>query len=141
MIEEQPETVFDPIRQHRVKLTPEERVRQAMVYTLVHTYGYPPELIANEVSITVGKVSRRCDTVVYSRERLPLMILEYKAPSVPLTQEVITQAFQYNSVLRVPFIVITNSLQIAVYRVGYDGDKTKQLPELPGYRTLINHTS
>ena len=138
MSAELPGTIFDPIRQQRVKLTPEERVRQAMVYTLIHSYGYPPELMANEACITVGKVSRRWDTVVYSRERRPLMILEYKAPSVPLTQDVVVQAFQYNSVLCVPVIVLTNGHELLAYHIGYDGAPTTQLPELPSYAALLS---
>ncbi len=137
MSEEEHLTVFDPIRRQRVRLTPEERVRQAMVHALVHDYGYPPELMANEVTITVGKVTRRCDTVVYSRDRTPLMILEYKAPRVDLNEKVVLQAFQYNSVLCVPVIVLANGPRILAYRIGYNGDSTTLLSDFPSYEALL----
>ena len=57
MKSDQRPTVFDPIRQKRVALTPEERVRQAVVRFLLIQLGYPPSRLANEYTITVGKPS------------------------------------------------------------------------------------
>ncbi|WP_288171950.1 type I restriction enzyme HsdR N-terminal domain-containing protein, partial [Porphyromonas sp. CAG:1061] len=63
--------IYDPIRKKEVPLTPEERVRQAVVHLLTHQLDYPPTLIANEYTITVGKLSRRCDTVVFTPQLQP----------------------------------------------------------------------
>ncbi len=137
MIPEEKAMVFDPIRKKRVALTPEEYVRQAMVHHLITWLHYPISYISNEYSITMGKLSRRCDTVVFDSTLSPLMVLEYKAPEVPITQKVIEQAFQYNSVLRVPFICLSNSIVTYVYRIGYHGDATIQLPQIPTYEELL----
>lgn len=130
------ESVFDPIREIWVKLTPEERVRQAFVYHLIHQCGYPKELIRNEETIILGKVQRRCDTVVYSTQRSPLMIIEYKAKHVSLTSKVIEQIFCYNSVLGVPYVVITNGIQLVILKVGYGSTPTEQLSTIPPYSSL-----
>lgn len=130
-------SIFDPIRQRWVACTPEERVRQAFVQMLVARLGYPSSLIANEQSITVGQLHRRCDTVVYDRRLCPLMVVEYKNPSVPLSQEVVEQVFRYNSVLGVPIVTISNGTSTVVFRVGYGGAPTTQLATLPTYTDLL----
>ena len=137
MKSDQRPTVFDPIRQKRVALTPEERVRQAVVRFLLIQLGYPPSRLANEYTITVGKLSKRCDTVVFGDSLQPLMILEYKAPHIPLTINVIEQAWQYNSALGVPYVCLTNGRITLVYHVGYDGLDTTELPTLPTYQELL----
>lgn len=135
--EERP-TVFDPIRQKRVTLTPEERVRQAVVHFLLTHLGYPPARLANEYTITVGKLSRRCDTVVFDETLRPLMVLEYKAPHIPLSQAVVEQAWQYNSALGVPYICLSNGKSTLIYRIGYDGLQTTQLATIPTYQELCS---
>ena len=44
-------TIFDPVRQKYVALTPEEWVRQHFVNYLITRKSYPKELLANEVLV------------------------------------------------------------------------------------------
>lgn len=131
------DTIFDPIREKEVPLTPEERVRQMMVHFLIQELNYPKSRIANEYTISVGKLTRRCDTIVFDSQFNPLLVFEYKAPYVPLTQQVVEQVFQYNSALRVPYICISNGKYTIIYRIGYDGLPTELLPGIPSYETLL----
>jgi len=50
--------VFDPLRRRWLMLTPEEWVRQHFVAHLVSDRGYPPALMANEVSIRLNGMLR-----------------------------------------------------------------------------------
>lgn len=133
-------TVYDPLRRKEVALTPEEGVRQGIVRHLIDKLGYPPELMGNEVALRVGKLSRRCDTLVVAPDQSPLMIIEYKAPSIRLSDAVLEQIYRYNSVLRVPVLVITNGRSIYAYLVGYDGEDTRLLSRLPSYSELLTLT-
>lgn len=104
--------VFDPLRGRAVALTPEEWVRQHFAAYLTGPLGYPRELTANEVSLRLNGTLRRCDTVVFSREGLrPLVIVEYKAPSIPVTQRVFDQIARYNLVHRAPCLMVSNGLR------------------------------
>lgn len=104
--------IQDVLRQKFVALTPEEWVRQHFVHFLVEQKGYPSALMANEVAVTLNGMSRRCDTVVYSKEGLkPLMIVEYKRPDVEITQRVFEQICRYNMVLEVEWLVVSNGMQ------------------------------
>lgn len=129
-------TVFDPLRRRRVRLTPEEWVRQHFTSFLIHHKGYPAGLLGNEVSISLNGMSRRCDSVLFGMDRQPRMIIEYKAPTVALTQRVFDQVWRYNTVLRVEWLIVSNGLQHVVCHL----DKTKGtydfLPQVPEYENL-----
>lgn len=129
--------VFDPLRQKYVALTPEEWVRQHFVAHLVRNLGYPAALLANEVSITLNSMSRRCDTVLYSREGLrPVAIMEYKAPDVTVGQKVFDQIVRYNMVLHVPWLFVSNGLRHFCCHVDYVARQCRFLPDLPDFSSL-----
>ena len=89
--------IFDILRRKFVALTPEEWVRQNFVHYLIEHKGYSQTLMANEVSLTLNGMTRRCDTVLYTQEGLrPRMIIEYKRPDVEITQRVFNQICRYN---------------------------------------------
>lgn len=128
--------VFDPQRRRYVALTPEEWVRQHFVQYLVRYKGYPPSLIANEVEISVGGKRLRADTVLYDSRLLPRMVIEYKAPHVRLSQEVVSQIASYNSLLRAPYITVSNGRQhLCLRRDGVTG-RYALLRGVPGYAEL-----
>lgn len=113
--------VFDRLRRQYVRLTPEEWVRQHVVYYLIEHKHYPAGLLANEVCITLGPVRRRCDTVLYDTFLQPQMILEYKAPSVKISQKTFDQIMRYNLALKVPWLIISNGLQHFCCRIDEQG--------------------
>lgn len=97
---------------HRwVRLTPEEWVRQQLLHRLVEQYGYPASLIAVEAAIMVGEAKKRCDAVVYDHAMKPLVLIECKAETVPLTQKTLDQAITYNRKLHVPYLLLCNGVQ------------------------------
>ncbi|MBQ4394811.1 MAG: type I restriction enzyme HsdR N-terminal domain-containing protein [Paludibacteraceae bacterium] len=97
---------------HRwVRLTPEEWVRQQLLHRLVEQYGYPASLIAVEAAIMVGDAKKRCDAVVYDHAMQPLVLIECKAETVPLTQKTLDQAITYNRKLHVPYLLLCNGVQ------------------------------
>ncbi len=128
--------VFDILRRRRVTLTPEEWVRQHFVHYLINELGYPAELLANEVSLSLNGMQRRCDSVLYDLHARPRMIIEYKAPSVPLTQQVFDQISRYNIVMRVRYLIVSNGLTHYCCRVDYESATYQFLREIPPYAQL-----
>jgi type I site-specific restriction endonuclease len=129
--------IYDPVRQKKVALTPEEWVRQQFVNYLITEKNYPKERIANEVTVSLNGMTRRCDTVVYNQFLEPIAIVEYKAPSVPVTQEVFEQITRYNSCLRVGILIVTNGLEHYCCRIDFAASTWSYLKEIPGYESLI----
>lgn len=128
--------IFDQVRKRYVALTPEEWVRQHFVAYLLSEKGYPQELIANEITIKLNGTSKRCDTVVYDTYLSPLVIVEYKAPSVPITQTVFDQIVRYNMVLKVPYLIVSNGLSHYCCRINYETQTWSFLREIPTYHQV-----
>ena len=123
-------------RRKYVRLTPEELVRQTTLQLLEDQYGFPHGLIGVEVPIEVAGLKKRCDAIVYNQQMQPLMLLEFKAPTVPLTQEVFDQAAIYNRHLQVPYLMLCNGQNSIVAQVL---EKQYQfLPVIPIYSKLLN---
>mgnify|MGYP003473229950 CR=1 FL=1 len=99
--------VYDPLRRRYVALTPEEWVRQHFIHHLIADLGYPAALMANEVQLHVGRKSLRADSVLYNRGLSPRMIIEYKAPTVTITQKVFDQIMAYNLQFKAPYLVVS----------------------------------
>ena len=74
--------ILDVLRRKFITLTPEEWVRQHFVHFLIEHKGYPASLLANEIQLKCGDKVLRADSVLYSRELQPRMIIEYKAPHI-----------------------------------------------------------
>ena len=128
--------IFDCLRGKYVAMTPEENVRQMFVRHLIDGKRYPAGLMGNEIAINQNGRERRCDTVVFDRRGCPLMIVEYKAPSVKITQEVFSQIYRYNTVLRVKYLTVCNGRQLFCCRVDYDANKAVFLKDVPCYDDL-----
>ena len=122
--------VFDPVRRRWVALTPEEWVRQNILLRLHCEGGYPLEVMQVEGSITVNGMTRRCDIVVYD-DGQPWMIVECKKSEIPITQKVCDQACRYNTVLRVPYLMLTNGRQEVIIAVDFERGCLRQCLEIP----------
>ena len=125
--------ILDIIRRQYVALTPEEWVRQHFVHFLINHKGFPHSLMANEVQLKLNGMSRRCDTVVYDRTLRPRVIVEYKAPTVNITQQVFDQICRYNMVLQVDYLIVSNGLSHYCCKVDYATRSYTFLREVPAY--------
>ncbi len=128
--------IFDFIRRKYVSLTPEEWVRQHFVHFLINHKGYPAELIANETELRCGQKKLRCDSVLYGADAQPRMIMEYKAPTVAITQKVFSQISAYNMLLRVDYLVVSNGLNHYCCKMDYDRGTYIFLKDIPEYADL-----
>lgn len=128
--------IWDPIRRIWVPLTPEEKVRQAFVSYLINYKGYPLSHIANEQAIDLNGMSRRCDSVIYDKTGQPKVIVEYKAPTVNITQKVFDQIARYNLVLHVDYLIVSNGLKHYCIKMEYPTGKSTFLQDIPSYADL-----
>ncbi len=133
---EKPE-IFDFLRRRFVALTPEEWVRQHFTHWLVEHKGYPQALLGNEIELRIGEKRLRCDTILYNKVLEPRMIIEYKAPSVALTQKVFNQISTYNLLLHVDYLIVSNGLQHYCCRMDYERGRYEFMQEIPDYQALI----
>jgi hypothetical protein len=65
----------------------------------------------------------------------PLMLIEFKAPIVQLTQDVFDQAAIYNRTLNVPYMLLSNGEHVYVARV--EENEYNFLDHIHSYNQLI----
>lgn len=130
-------TIFDVLRRKYVALTPEEWVRQHFVHYLIRHKGYPQTLMANEIQLAIGNKKLRCDSVLYDRSLKPRMIIEYKAPTVNITQKVFDQITVYNMLLHVDYLVVSNGIKHYCCQMDYDNQKYLFLEDIPDFQEII----
>lgn len=129
--------IFDRMRRRYVTLTPEEWVRQNMIAHLIEALEVPQTRLSNETTITYNGLAKRCDTVVYDEHYKPLMIVEYKAPHVELTQAVFDQIAVYNLNLQVPYLLVSNGLTHIFCKVDIANKRYLFNPDILSYPNLL----
>ena len=130
------EEIFDPQRKKYVRLTPEEWVRQNFVRYLIDCLGFPKGRLQNELPIRVGRTEKRCDTVVFFQTGTPAVIVEYKAPTVQLTQKVFDQIARYNYALQVEYLIVSNGLQHYCCHLNRQLNRFEFLQQLPQWSQI-----
>lgn len=133
--------ILDVLRHRYVALTPEEWVRQHFVHFLIEHRNFPAALLANEIQLKVAGKTLRADTVLYNKQMRPIMIVEYKAPNIAITQKVFDQITAYNMLLHVDYLVVTNGLQHYIFCISQDGKKYLPLEDVPFYEEILTKDS
>jgi hypothetical protein len=132
--------IFDEIRKKYVALTPEEWVRQHFIMYMVNEKQVPAGLIVLEKKLILNTMTRRPDILIHDRQGNPLMIIECKAPEVKISQDTFDQVARYNSVIRVPYLVVTNGLQHYCCLMDYNRQTYKYLEDIPDYKTICDES-
>jgi len=126
--------IFDELRKKNLVLTPEEWVRQHWIQHLIREKKYPRSLIRIEGGLLLNEMRRRSDLVVYDTRGNKILLAEFKSPNVKITQAAFEQIARYNSIHRIPLLLVSNGLQHYYSHIDFDHERFEFLPELPNYR-------
>jgi hypothetical protein len=66
----------------------------------------------------------------------PQMMIEYKAPTIPIQQKVFQQISTYNLLLKVDYLIVSNGIQHYCCKMDYDNQKCLFLEGIPEYEKL-----
>jgi hypothetical protein len=128
--------IFDEIRKKHLVLTPEEWVRQHFIRYLIKEKNFPSILLQIEGGLSLNQTKKRSDILVYDNLGKKIMVIECKAPSVPITQATFDQAARYNSVYKAPWLAVTNGLNHYYAKIDHVNGAFIFVEELPDYRGL-----
>ena len=126
-------SIFDPIRKKFVILQPEEWVRQNCLQVLLQEKKYPKSLINVEKELRVNDLKKRYDIVVYNPDGSIHLIVECKAPSIPITQSTFDQIAQYNLTLNATYLMVTNGLNHYYCQMDFKSECYTFLKYIPDY--------
>lgn len=125
--------VFDQIRKKWLRCTPEEWVRIHCLNYLIHTLKYPASWIKVENEIKLYKTRKRFDIMVVNPNRGNLLLVECKAPSVKLDQQVFDQIARYNLEAKSQYMMLTNGMNHYFCTMDYTNQRYHFIKELPNF--------
>ncbi|WP_298368790.1 type I restriction enzyme HsdR N-terminal domain-containing protein [uncultured Lutibacter sp.] len=128
--------IFDIIRKKNMVLTPEEWVRQHFVHFLIEEKKYPISLIAVEKKLTINKLTKRTDILIFDKNGKPDIIVECKAPSIKITQETFDQIARYNLQLNATYLIVTNGLEHFFCKMDKENECYIFLENIPSYNDI-----
>ncbi len=129
--------IFDPVRRTWVLLQPEELVRQLFIYYCISTNLSSVNTMSIERQISVNDLHRRYDIALHDAHGAPWLLVECKAPTVPVSQKTMDQIAQYNIALQVPFLIITNGIDTYGCRIDFDNKSFEEIFEMPDLNTAF----
>jgi len=122
--------IFCVIRKNWLVYTPEEWVRQHIIFYLIDTLGYSASSIALEVPVNQTGMRKRADIVVYKQAK-PYIMVECKRPSVQITQQTFDQIARYNGIIGSELLMVSNGLNHYYCVMDYENKRYNFLKELP----------
>jgi len=133
--------IFDEIRKKFLLLTPEEWVRQNFIKYLNQGKGYPSSLMAIESRLEINKNIFRTDLLIYNKKGNPILVVEFKAPEIKITQKAFDQIARYNIKFRAGCLIVSNGIQHYCCLINQDKENYSFLKEIPTYKEINNHLS
>lgn len=128
--------IWDAFRRKYLVLTPEEWVRQHFIHFLVNDLSYPGGRMMIEKEIKYNDLKRRPDLVVYDENRKAILLAEFKAPDVEITEDVFFQIAMYNKKLQVPYLILSNGIDHYCARIDSKEGRLTYLKDVPNYNKL-----
>ena len=125
--------IFDVIRKIFVTLTPEEWVRQHTIHYLLNERKYPASHINVEKQLKLANTIKRYDIVVFNSDGSIQIIVECKASTVAISQDVFDQIARYNLVLNASYLMVTNGMSHYYCQLDYDAKRYSFLKDIPFY--------
>lgn len=128
--------IFDSIRKKFVRLNPEEWVRQNFIQYLILENSFPVSLISVETLVNINNNPQRADLIAYKKDGSPLLVAEFKAPDVKITQLAFDQIARYNMKLQVKYLIVSNGLEHFCCLINYSANSYSFIPEIPNYNEI-----
>lgn len=129
--------VYDPLRKQWLVLQPEEFVRQLLLRYLIQDCGYNHNRIAVERGLTVNRMDRRFDILIYQNEMRPWLLVECKAPEVELDATTFWQVASYNLTLQVDYLLVSNGRKSYCCAMDYEKRTWNFLSEMPEFGQIV----
>ncbi len=130
--------IFDDLRKRDLVLTPEEWVRQHWIHYLHNHKQYPKALMQIEGGLKLNSLQKRSDLLIYNNAGEKILLAEFKAPTVKITESVFHQIANYNSIHRIPLLLVSNGMEHYYCKIDFVENNFYFLRELPNYNSALN---
>ncbi len=128
--------LWDIVRNKWIYVTPEEVVRQCVLWYIIDDKKYSKRLIAVEKSIIYYKVKKRFDIVVFNKKLAPIILVECKNPEVALDQKSLNQIQTYDHIINGQHLWLTNGHENIIFAKAAEDDQIRSLADIPSKQEL-----
>lgn len=125
--------VFDVLRKKNLLVTPEEWVRQHWIHFLKEYKSYPLSLMRTEGGLILNDLQKRSDLLIYNNRGEKVLLAEFKAPSVKITSRTFEQISNYNTVHKIPLLLVSNGIDHYFCKVNFEDGSYEFISDLPIY--------
>lgn len=125
--------VFDELRKKNLLLTPEEWVRQHWIHFLHEHKKYPKSLMKTEGGLLLNELQKRSDLILYNNNGDKILLAEFKAPEIKITEKTFEQISNYNTIHRIPLLLVSNGIDHYFCKINFESGSYEFLPDLPNY--------
>ncbi len=130
--------IFDVFRKKYIVITPEEWVRQHALHFLVEHKNYPQLWTAVEKSIDINGLKRRYDALIFRPDQSVLLLIEFKAPQVPISQATFEQISAYNFKIKAPFLMVSNGINSYFAQINFETKQLSFFKDIPHFSEIKN---
>jgi len=81
-------------------------------------------------------LQKRFDAVVYNNKGNPLVLLEFKSPSIKIKQNVFEQISAYNILLKVDYLIVSNGSSHYCCKVNYKESSIEFIKDIPHWEEI-----
>jgi len=128
--------IFDELRKRYLLVTPEEWVRQHWIQYLINEKEYPKSLIQSEGGLKLNDLQKRTDLVIFNNVGERILIAEFKAPEIKISQQVFDQIARYNFIHKVPLLVVSNGIDHYYCKIDFENQTYEFIKELPSFNVF-----
>lgn len=121
------------VRKKIVVLSPEEWVRQHVLYFLVNFKGYPLSRLSVEKSINYNGLTKRWDIVAYDVAFKPKLLVECKQTEINIGLDTLMQAASYQKIIQSEHILLTNGKQALHFAINENKHYSSSIDTIVGY--------
>ena len=129
--------LLDTFRNKYVKAEPEEWVRQLLLKYLIIHCDYPMGRVSVEKMLSINRLNKRFDGLVYDNEMKPLVLIECKSPYVKLSANTLNQIMTYNIETHAPYIIMSNGIDTVMGKVDFQEKSYLWFSKILNYKELI----
>jgi len=89
-----------------------------------------------EGGLKLNNLQKRSDLLIYNSNGHKVVLAEFKAPNIKITQQVFEQIANYNTVHRIPYLVVSNGINHYYCKINFKTESYEFLEDLPSYNEI-----
>lgn len=114
-------------------------MRQNLIAYCLERMHYPPAYLTVEKGVAAAGIAARFDLLVYDKNHRPWMLVECKAPDVPVSEATLFQLLRYQQALGCRYWVLYNGVSCFCADAQFP-ENIVWLPELPPFEGVVGST-